>query len=174
MLSFSGVTLVLFCVVFVHFTFTEATALLPIFLRPSIYMRPDSHTQLPNNCLRPFSLLFLSFLCFFGDVAFSEYFYTITVLSFYGEYVVRFSLPGGVFLPCDHGLDFDISLCETSISQSIVYCFIQIPADLGYNNRFQKPPCPDDHIRVLFPLRVQHNPRHHHAYAKFHTEIRVK
>ena len=25
---------------------------------------------------------------------------------FVGEYVVRFSLPNGVFLPCDHGLDF--------------------------------------------------------------------
>ena len=24
----------------------------------------------------------------------------------YGEYVVRFFLPDGVFLPCDHGLDF--------------------------------------------------------------------
>ena len=24
----------------------------------------------------------------------------------YGEYVVRFSLPDGIFLPCDHGLDF--------------------------------------------------------------------
>ena len=23
-----------------------------------------------------------------------------------GEYVVRFSLPDGIFLPCDHGLDF--------------------------------------------------------------------
>ena len=43
---------------------------------------------------------------FFGDVAFSEYFCTITVLCLYGEYVVRFFLPGGVFLPCDHGLDF--------------------------------------------------------------------
>ena len=25
-------------------------------------------------------------------------------------------LPGGIFLPCDHGLDFDISLCESSIN----------------------------------------------------------
>ena len=29
-------------------------------------------------------------------------------------YVVHF-LPDGVFLPCDHGLDYDISLCEDSI-----------------------------------------------------------
>ena len=30
----------------------------------------------------------------------------IAVLSLCGEYVVRFLLPDGVFLPCDHGLDF--------------------------------------------------------------------
>ena len=30
----------------------------------------------------------------------------IAVFSLQGEYVVRFSLPDGVFLPCDHGLDF--------------------------------------------------------------------
>ena len=63
-------------------------------------MRPDRLTQL-------------------GDVAFSEYFCTITVFSSYAEYVVRFPLPDGVFLPCDHGLDFDMSLlCESSINQS--------------------------------------------------------
>ena len=47
------------------------------------------------------------FFFFFGDVAFSEYFCTFTVFSLYGEYGVLyvFSLPGGVFLPCDHGLD---------------------------------------------------------------------
>ena len=32
--------------------------------------------------------------------------YSIAVFSLYGEYVVRFFLPGGVFQPCDHGLDF--------------------------------------------------------------------
>ena len=30
----------------------------------------------------------------------------IAVFSLYGEYVVRFFLPDGVFLPCDDGLDF--------------------------------------------------------------------
>ena len=56
-------------------------------------MRPDSHT-----CF--------SFFLSFGDVAFSEYFCTNTVSSLYGDYVARFPLPDGVFLPCDHGLDF--------------------------------------------------------------------
>ena len=37
-------------------------------------MRPDSHTQLPNNRLRPFSFLFLLFFCFFEDVAFFRVF----------------------------------------------------------------------------------------------------
>ena len=37
---------------------------------------------------------------------FPSIFCTIAVFSLYGEYVVRSSLPGGVFLPCDHGLDF--------------------------------------------------------------------
>ena len=37
---------------------------------------------------------------------FPEYFCIITVFSSYGGYVVRVFLPGDVFLPCDHGLDF--------------------------------------------------------------------
>ena len=42
----------------------------------------------------------------FGGVAFSEYFRTITVSSWYEEDVVRFFLPDGIYLlPCDHGLD---------------------------------------------------------------------
>ena len=42
----------------------------------------------------------------------------IAVFSLYGEYAVRSFLPGGVFLPRDHGLDFNISLCENSIDQT--------------------------------------------------------
>ena len=33
-------------------------------------------------------------------------FCTIAVFSLNGEYVVRYFLPNGVFLPCDHELDF--------------------------------------------------------------------
>ena len=37
------------------------------------------------------------------------------------RYVVRSFLPSGVFLPCDHGLDFDISLlCENPFNQAII------------------------------------------------------
>ena len=68
-----------------------------------------------------FSYFFLLFR-FFGDVAFSGYFCTTIVLSC-TEYVVRFPLPDGVFLPCDHGLDFlhhrsILLLCGNSINQS--------------------------------------------------------
>ena len=71
-----------FCLFHFHlFAFTEAAALRSIVLRSSICVRPDSHTQLPNNCLRPFSFLLLPFFCFLGDVDFSEYFCTITVFS---------------------------------------------------------------------------------------------
>ena len=37
---------------------------------------------------------------------FPSIFRTIAVFSLYGEYVVRSFLQDGVFIPCDHGLDF--------------------------------------------------------------------
>ena len=48
-----------------------------------------------------FFVLFLPFLCFFRDVAFSEYYCTLLPLS-----LCIFSLSDGVFQPCDHGLDY--------------------------------------------------------------------
>ena len=72
----------------------------------------DKTSLFSYHCLRSFSFMFLPFLflwrCrFFRDVC------TITVLSLYGEYIVRFPLRDGVFLPCDHGLDFGHELkCE--------------------------------------------------------------
>ena len=32
--------------------------------------------------------------------------YIVAVFALYGEYVIRFPLPDGVFLPSDYGLDF--------------------------------------------------------------------
>ena len=104
MSSFSaGVTLVLFR--FHIYAFIEAAALRPIVFR---YAGAPTATRISS-----FSLLF----------AFFEYFRTIAVFSLYGEYVVptlvRFSLPDGVFLSCDHRLDSFTSalLCKNSISQ---------------------------------------------------------
>ena len=53
----------------------------------------------------------LFLVLFFGGVSFSEYLCTIIplfpfFLVLYGEYVARFPIPDGVFLPCDHGPEF--------------------------------------------------------------------
>ena len=42
-----------------------------------------------------------------------------SVSPLYGECVVRFSLPGGVFLPCNHGLNFGIISAHYAIIQSM-------------------------------------------------------
>ena len=52
---------------------------------------------------------------------FPSIFCTIAAFSLYGEYAVCSFLPNGVFLLCDHGLGFDIRLCENSINQSKKY-----------------------------------------------------
>ena len=69
-----------------------------------------SHPSLTINLkgyTNPFSL----------EIVFS---YHIAVSSLYGEYVGRFFLPDGVFLPCCHGLNFLHQLCigENSTDQS--------------------------------------------------------
>ena len=102
MSSFSGVTVVLFCFVFVFL----------LSLKPRLFVQslldihaPRQPHAVPQQLSAPFFCFFVLF-CFFGNVAFSEYFCTIAVFSLYGEYVVRSFFPNGVFLPCDHGLDF--------------------------------------------------------------------
>ena len=69
--------------------------------------------------LRPFVLSFfeagapivtrVSFIfpfCLLEMLIFPSIFYNISAFFFNGEYIVRSFLPNGVFLPCDHGLDF--------------------------------------------------------------------
>ena len=54
---------------------------------------------------------------------------THSILVFKESSFVRFSLPDGAFLPCDHGLDFDISLLrENSISStvSVYICTVSV------------------------------------------------
>ena len=94
MTSFSGVTFVLFCFVFRLYAFDEAAALRSIVLR---YAGAPIATR-----------VFFSF-CLFGDVAFFRVFFVQFPLSLRMENtitVVRSFLPVGIFLPCDHGLDF--------------------------------------------------------------------
>ena len=66
-------------------------------------------------------------------------FCTISTFSLYGEYVVRSFLPNGVFLPCDHGLDFEISLCENSINQYYFFLSSEVANNIRstvYNNTY--------------------------------------
>ena len=72
--------------------------------RPFVQLSFDVQaSRWPTRVSLSFFFFLFSF-CLFGDVAFSEY--LISAFSLYGEYVVRSFLPNGVFLPCDHGLDF--------------------------------------------------------------------
>ena len=95
MTSFSGVTFVLFCPVFVFMLkFAEAAALRSIVIR---YAGAPIATRVS----------FFSPFVYLGMSLFPSFFCTIVAsFSLYGDYVVRFPLPNGVFLPCDHGLDF--------------------------------------------------------------------
>ena len=105
MSSFSGVPF--FCFVLLRFrlyAFVEAATLRSIVLR---YAGAPIATRV--------------FFFFYEMSLFPSIFCTISAFSLYGEYVVRSFLPDGVFLPCDHGLDFFyISLCDNSINQSII------------------------------------------------------
>ena len=94
MTYFSGFTFVLFCFVFRLDVFIEATTLLSIVLR---YAGAPIATRV--SLFFPFVYLEMSL---FPSICF----WTIAVFSLYGEYVGRFFLPDGVFLPFDHGLDF--------------------------------------------------------------------
>ena len=105
MASFSGVTFVLLCFVFVFMLSLNPRPFVQSFL---VRRRPDSHT-----------CFFLFSFSLFGDVASSYFFCAIAVFSLYGEYVVRFPIPDGVFLPCDHGLDFRHQLIMRKFNQSI-------------------------------------------------------
>ena len=87
----------LFCFVFVFIFSLQPWPFVQSFF--DICRRPNSQTCF---FLFPFFLLFLWRCRFF----FRVFFRTIAVFSLYREYVVRFFLPDGVLLLCDHGLDF--------------------------------------------------------------------
>ena len=80
----------------------------PSFNGPSICRRPDSHT-----CF----FLFFPFVSLEISL-FPSIFCSFAVFSLNGEYTVRSFLPNdGVFLPCDHGLDYywhQLIICQNS------------------------------------------------------------
>ena len=93
MMSLSGVTFVFVLLRFRLYGFIEAAVLRSIGLR---YAGRPIATRVSF-----FIFVYLEVSLFPGTVA---------VFSLYGEYVVRFFLPDGVFPPCDHGLDFSYQL----------------------------------------------------------------
>ena len=88
---------VLFCFVFRPYAFVEAAALRSIVLR---YAGVPIATRVFFFFF--FFFFFFSFLSLFPSI----FLCIISSFSLYGEYVVRSFLPDGIFLPCDHGLDF--------------------------------------------------------------------
>ena len=91
MTSFSGVTFVLFCFVFVFM----------LSLKPRPFVQSSFGMQAPR---KPHVFIFIFLEMSFFPSIFWYYFRFLFVWTI--EYVVRSFLPNGVFLPCDHGLDF--------------------------------------------------------------------
>ena len=108
---FSGVTFVLFRIRFCAFI-----------VKPRPFVQSFFDMQAPRQ---PHGILFPSFVL-----------HRVAVFSLYGEYVVRFSLPDGVFLPCcDHGLDF-----YTSANHVRIQSFNQLLAVKKYNSHNNNKP----------------------------------
>ena len=122
-LLFSGVT---------FFFLRFSSFLLSSNLRPfvqsffhTVCMPPDSYTQLANTttvCV-PFCYAHFPFLCIYMiyDIIcrISRVLCTIAVSFLYDEEYAALSPSGWCSLPCDRGLDFDISLlCENPVNQS--------------------------------------------------------
>ena len=113
MTSFSGVTFVLFLLIFRLYAFVEAAAVLR-----SIVLR---YAGAPIATLVSFFLSFFLLLILMS--LFPSIFCTIAVFSLFGKYVVvRSFLPDGVSLPCHHGLDFlHKFMCEFNQSINQLY-----------------------------------------------------
>ena len=96
MTSFCGLTFVLFCFVFVFIFFS---------LESRLFVQPSFDLRYAGASIATRVFFFFPFVCL--DMSpFPSMFCTIAGFSLNGEYVVRSFLPNGVFLPCDHGLDF--------------------------------------------------------------------
>ena len=120
-LSFSGITFVLFCFLFVFLLSLKSPPFVQSFFVRRCVCAPIATRSYLTTVCALFCFSFFGFSsCLFGDVAFSEYFCTIAVSSWYGEYFVRFFLPDCVvFDLAPTGCFFYISVCENSINQSI-------------------------------------------------------
>ena len=68
---------------------------------------------------RSASSLILFLFCFLGGVAFSEFSIAYYRFRFCMEGTLYVLLPDRCFLPCNHGLEFDVRLGQNSVNQSI-------------------------------------------------------
>ena len=75
-------------------------------LKPRPFVQSSFDMQAPRWPHVLFFLFFFFPFVYLEMPLFPSIFCTIAALSLNGEYVVRSFLPNGVFLPCDHGLDF--------------------------------------------------------------------
>ena len=73
---------------------------------------PGSYTQKAKKMVY-ILFLYCFFFCFMEGVAFQEYFVSLPFALFIDR-TLYVSFPGFVFLPCDYGLDFDISWCDNT------------------------------------------------------------
>ena len=81
--------------------------------------QPHAGTEQLSVVVASFLFCFVTFFVLWRCRFFRVFLYHYRFPFLYGEYVVRFSLPDGVFPPCDHGLNFWHQLiCENSINQS--------------------------------------------------------
>ena len=69
-------------------------------------LKPQPFVQSSFDIQAPMCFFLFSFFVLLEMTLFPSMFCTISTLSLYGEYVVLSFLLNGIFLPCDHGLDF--------------------------------------------------------------------
>ena len=121
MTSFSGVTFLCFVLPrFRLYAFVEAAALRSIVL-------PCAGAPIATHDMFSFFFTFVYLeMSLFRNIFLYHY---NAVFSLYRVYVVRSFLLDGVFLPCDHGLDFlHTSLCENSIEKKSRVCAYSSPS----------------------------------------------
>ena len=106
MLSFSGVTFVLFCFVSVFLLSLKPRPFVQSFFVLRYACAPTAtRSYLTTVCVLFVVVVVVVFVSLDMSL-FPSIFVPLPFFSLYGEYAVRFPLPNGVFLPCDHWLDF--------------------------------------------------------------------
>ena len=157
MLSFSSVTLFLFSFVFVYM----------LSLKPRPFVQ--KFFVLRYACV-PTATRVLPFFSFRGDVAFSEYFRTITVFSLYEEYAARFPLPDASFYLEATGWVFDLNSFKNSmvITYSRVWIRrVRLRNVLGLSDCFTPGKCPPVSFYYII-ISCHTHTKKHRVNLRFH------